>query len=112
MGKEKEYEMEPGFFPVDCKVLIMQEEVESQSDGGMYLPDTAVEKQEYAVNRGIIIAFGDGFFKRQMDGPIPPIGSKVLYDKYAGTRLRIRVNGKDRWVRMMNDSNIAAIVEE
>lgn len=112
MSENTEYEMSPGFFPTDCKVLVMQDDVDDVSSGGMFIPETAVEKEEYKVDRGIVIAYGDGFFKRNMDGPIPNVGDRVLYDKYAGTRIRFEVNGKQRWVRLMNDKNIGAIVEE
>ena len=38
--------------PVEYKVLIKPDEVEDKSAGGLYLPDSARDRQQFAVDRG------------------------------------------------------------
>jgi len=96
--------------PVEFKVLIKPDKVEDRSSGGLYLPDSARDRQQYAVDRGEVIAFGDGFFS-ELPGPIPKIGDKVIFNRYAGSLISLG-DGKDREdYRLCNDKDICAIIE-
>jgi chaperonin GroES len=113
--------------PVEFKVLIKPDEVEGQTSGGLYLPDSARDKQQFSVDRGEVIAFGIGFFS-ELPGPVPKVGDKVLYSRYAGTlfdvwedipegdetRYELQVKATKRKVtyRLLNDKDICAIMEE
>jgi chaperonin GroES len=92
--------------PVEFKVLIKPDEVEATS-GGLFLPDSVRDKQQFSVDRGTIISFGEGFF-RDLPGPIPKVGDKVIFNRYAGNL--IKIDGIEH--RLCNDKDICAIMEE
>lgn len=98
--------------PVRCVALIKPDKVEDQTEGGIYYPDVAKDRMQSAVQEGTIIAFGDGFFDR-LQGPVPKVGDKVIYDRYAGATLTVKEDdGKRVEYRLCNDNQIVAIVEE
>ena len=65
--------------PLGDRVLIKVEEAETKTASGLYIPDTAQEKTQ----TGNVVAVGD-------DEMITvKVGDKVMYDKYAGTAVKI-----------------------
>ena len=93
--------------PTEFKVLIKPDKVEGQTSGGLYLPDSARDKQQFSVDRGEVMSFGDGFYQ-ELPGPKPEVGDRVIFNRYAGSL--IKVDGQD--YRLCNDKDICAIVEE
>lgn len=102
-----------GIIPVECKVLIMPDEVRDKSAGGLYLPDSTREREQYAIDRGTIMAVGEGFFT-DMPGPVPKVGDKVVFNKYAGSLMMFEgENGTPRKsYRLCRDADIVAILRE
>lgn len=100
-----------GIIPVEYKVLILPDIVEDKSAGGMYLPDSVRDRQQYAMDRGAILAIGDGFFC-ELPGPSPKVGDKVIFNKYAGSLITIYIEGVRREARLCNDKDICAILKE
>jgi len=97
--------------PTEFKVLIKPDKVDSQTSGGLFLPETVRDKQQFSVDRGEIIATGNGFFQ-DIPGPIPEIGDKVIFNRYAGTLITVdEENGRVDY-RICNDKDICAILEE
>ena len=96
--------------PTEFKVLIKPDKVEGQTSGGLYLPDSARDKQQFSVDRGEIMDFGEGFF-RDLPGPIPKVGDRVIFNRYAGSLITIEDNGRTDY-RLCNDKDICAILEE
>ena len=83
--------------PISDRVLVKVEEVEEKTASGIFIPQTAQEKTQIA----LVIAIGD-------DEEITvKIGDKIMYDKYAGTT--IKVDGSDHLLLRMTD--ILAIIE-
>jgi co-chaperonin GroES (HSP10) len=113
--------------PVEFKVMVRPDKVEEQSAGGIWAPTESVDKQQFSVDRGEVIAFGAGFFS-ELPGPVPQVGDKVLFDRYGGTlfdvwedipegdetRYELQVKATKRKVtyRLLNDKDICAIMEE
>jgi co-chaperonin GroES (HSP10) len=98
--------------PVRCVALIKPDKVDDKSSGGLYLPEHARDRMQFAVDRGEVIAVGDGFYKG-MNGPIPEIGDKVIFDRYAGSLItNLNKDGKREDFRLVNDDSIVAIIEE
>jgi len=89
--------------PLGEKVLIERLEAETQTAGGIVLPDSAKEKPQ----KGTVLALGDG--KMLDDGTRGgfqvAIGDTVLFSSYAGTE--IKVDGKE--YLLMDESDILAI---
>lgn len=96
--------------PTEFKVLIKPDKVEGQTSGGLYLPDSARDKQQFSVDRGTVIDFGEGFF-RDLPGPAPKVGDRVIFNRYAGSLITIDDNGRTDY-RLCNDKDICAILEE
>ena len=72
--------------PLNDRVLVIREEEEQKSVGGIIIPDTAKEKPQ----RGKIVAAGAG--KMGEDGKRIPLevkaGDRILFGKYAGTEIK------------------------
>ena len=73
--------------PLNDRVLVLGEDEEQKSAGGIIIPDTAKEKPQ----RGKVVAVGSG--KRDKDGKRIPlevkVGDRILFGKYAGTEIKI-----------------------
>ena len=91
--------------PINDRVLVIREEEEQKSAGGIIIPDTAKEKPQ----RGKIVAAGPG--KMGEDGKRIPLevkeGNRVLFSKYAGTE--IKLDGVEHV--FMKEDDILSIVE-
>ena len=73
--------------PLNDHVLVLREDEEQKSVGGIIIPDTAKEKPQ----RGKVVAVGSG--KIDKDGKRIPVevkkGDRILFGKYAGTEIKI-----------------------
>jgi chaperonin GroES len=91
--------------PLNDRVLVKRLEEEMVTAGGIIIPDSAKEKPM----RGEVIAVGPG--KMGEDGkrakPAVEKGEKVLFNKYAGTE--IKVDGEE--YLMMREDDILAVIE-
>ena len=82
--------------PLGDRVLIKVEEAETKTASGLYIPDTAQEKTQ----TGSVVAIGE-------DEMIAvKVGDKVMYDKYAGTSVKIN----DEEHLLVSNSDILAVV--
>lgn len=84
--------------PLGDRVLVKLAEVEEKTAGGIYIPQTAQEKTQ----TGVVEAIGD-----DKDVIKVKAGDKIMYDKYAGTS--VKVDGEEKLLLRMSD--ILAIVE-
>ena len=84
--------------PLADRVMVKLEKNEAKTAGGIIIPDTAQEKTQ----QGAVVEVGDDAEAIK----VKP-GQKVMYDKYAGTQ--IKINGEDHLILKMAD--IIAIVE-
>jgi len=91
--------------PLNDRVLVIREEEEQKTVGGIIIPDTAKEKPQ----RGKIVAAGPG--KMGEDGKRIPLeireGDRILFSKYAGTE--IKLDGVEHL--FMREDDILSIVE-
>ena len=86
--------------PLADRVMVKLEKNEAKTAGGIIIPDTAQEKTQ----QGVVVEVGPGTEK---DPITVKAGQKVMYDKYAGTQ--IKIDGEDHLIVRMAD--IIAIVE-
>ncbi len=84
--------------PIGDRVLVKLESVEEKTSGGIFIPQTAQEKTQ----TGKIIAVGD-----DKDAIKVKVGQKIMYDKYAGTS--VKVEGEEQLIIKMAD--ILAVIE-
>jgi chaperonin GroES len=83
--------------PIGDRVLIKVQEGETQTKSGLFIPQTAQEKTQ----EGVIVAVGtdESITVKEKD--------KVLYEKYAGTG--IKIDGTDHLILKMKE--IIAIID-
>jgi chaperonin GroES len=84
--------------PIGDRILLKVEAAETKTAGGLIIPDTAQEKTQ----TGKVVAVGD-----DKDAVKVKKGDRVMYDKYAGTS--VKIDGDDHLIVKMQD--IIAIVE-
>jgi chaperonin GroES len=84
--------------PLLDRVMVKLEKNEAKTAGGIIIPDTAQEKTQ----QGTVVEIGDD---KEVIKVKP--GQKVMYDKYAGTQ--IKIDGEDHLILKMSD--IIAVVE-
>ena len=77
--------------PIGDRLLIKMEGVEEKTAGGIYIPQTAQEKTQI----GKVVAIGD-----DKDAIKVKTGQKVMYDKYAGTT--VKVDGDEQLIIKMS----------
>jgi len=84
--------------PLADRILVKMEKSEAKSAGGIIIPDTAQEKTQ----TGVVCEVGD-------DKEVIKVksGQKVMYDKYAGTQ--VKIDGIEYLILKMSD--ILAVVE-
>ncbi|MCL4238118.1 MAG: co-chaperone GroES [Anaerolineae bacterium] len=85
--------------PLGARVLVLPLEGESQSPGGVLLPETAKEKPQ----QGTIEAIGD---PDEMETNLK-VGDRVLFPKYTGTE--IKFEGKT--YLLMNEDDVLARIQ-
>ena len=84
--------------PLADRVMVKLEKNEAVTAGGIFIPDTAQEKTQ----QGVVVAVGDDTEVIKVKA-----GQKVMYDKYAGTQ--IKIDGEEHLILKMAD--IIAVVE-
>jgi chaperonin GroES len=93
------------FRPLNDRVVVLREDKEQKSTGGIIIPDTAKEKPQ----RGKIVAVGPG--KMGDDGKRISMevkkGDHVLFAKYAGTD--IKFDGVEHVI--MREEDILSVIE-
>jgi len=84
--------------PLGDRVLVKIQESETKTAGGIIIPQTAQEKTQ----TGVVIAVGT-------DKDVIKVkeGDKVMYDKYAGTQ--IKIEGAEHLIVKMQD--VLAVIE-
>ena len=90
--------------PLADRVLVKVEEGETKTTGGIIIPQTAQEKTQ----TGVVVAVGPGKETEKGKEPITvSVGQKVMYDKYAGTQ--VKIDGVEHLIVKMSD--IIAVIE-
>jgi chaperonin GroES len=84
--------------PLADRVMVKLEKNESKTVGGIIIPDTAQEKTQ----TGLVVEVGDDKEVIKVSA-----GQKVMYDKYAGTQ--VKIDGEEHLILKMAD--IIAIIE-
>ncbi len=84
--------------PLADRVMVKLQQNEAKTASGIIIPDNAQEKTQ----TGVVVEIGD-------DKDIIKVqaGQKVMYDKYAGTQ--VKIDGVEHLILKMSD--IIAIIE-
>ncbi|GHV89340.1 10 kDa chaperonin [Spirochaetia bacterium] len=84
--------------PLADRVMVKLEKNEAKTASGIIIPDTAQEKTQ----AGTVIAVGDDTEVIKVKA-----GQKVMYDKYAGTQ--VKIDNEEHLILKMSD--IIAVIE-
>jgi chaperonin GroES len=92
--------------PLADRVLVERLESETQTKGGLFIPDSAKEKPQ----EGRVLSVGTGKILEGGDVAALTVqeGDRVLFGKYSGTE--IKIDGEDRLI--IREDDILGIVEE
>jgi len=88
-------------------VIILPDEIEQKTKGGLYMPDDVHERDTYAQARGKLVAKSAYAFAEWKEGA-PEIGDTVVFVKYAGPMTK-GLDGKE--YRIVNDKDVLAVIE-
>ena len=98
--------------PLEYRVLLRINHVDSITQGGIIMPGTAVEKQLFGKTKGEIVCMGDEAFTGPSGGYIsnkPEVGDTVITAKYAGSTYK---DSQGYLYRFCNDKDIISIEEK
>lgn len=100
-----------GIEPTEYKVLVKPKTVDEKSKGGIIIPETSKDREQYAQMEGELIAVSPLAFTyddwKDATDKRPKPGDRVLFAKFAGAI----VKGKDGIeYRLANDKDVAAVL--
>lgn len=91
--------------PLSDRLVVQPKNTETQTAGGIYIPDTASTEKP---SQGTVIAIGNG---KVVDGKIQPlqvkVGDQVLFGKYAGTSVKL----DDKDMLIMREEDVMGVLE-
>lgn len=101
-----------GIKPMGDAILILPDQPQAKTSGGIYLSDNEVERRAYSAETGVIVAVGDGAWAwnadrtRKYEGERPSPGTRVYFERYSGQL----PHGIDGLIyRLMTDKQIGGI---
>ena len=101
-----------GIHPLEYKILVLPKEVETKTKGGLFLPETKVEKDGFQRREGILVAMSPMAFSFP-DWPEgvekPKVGDRVMFARYQADEVTGK-DGQTYWI--MADKAVMAIIEE
>jgi len=103
-------DLDPGLKMLEFNVLVLPDEAEKRTKGGIILVDETAEADKHAKNTGMLVAVSPAAFNYddEIRAVQPEVGVMVLYAKYGGTIVKGR-DGRD--YRVLKDKDIAAVIE-
>lgn len=97
-----------GVSPLEYKVIVLPDAVETTTAGGIILTDAAISDKQTAATRGEVVAISPIAFNYDEFPPdsVPVVGSRVLMGRYTGVTFT-GADGQD--YRIMNDKDIIGL---
>jgi len=92
--------------PLGDKIIVKRNEAESQTDSGIYLPESAKDKPK----QGTVMALGAGNLNKETGERLPftvKEGDDVIFSSYSGTE--VKIDGDDFLI--MTEDDILGIID-
>jgi len=105
-SKKRSPKTKLSFRPLGDRIVVKRAEAESQTEAGIYLPESAKDKPKH----GTVIAIGDGRLNHETGEYTPfsvAVGDSVLFTSYAGTE--VKLDGEE--LLIMTEDDILAVVD-
>jgi co-chaperonin GroES (HSP10) len=97
-----------GIHPKGARVLVLPEQVEKQSKGGIVFHDEAVKREEMAQTKGVVVEVGPDCWLDQNTQEWAKVGDTIVFGRYAG----VFYDGKDgKKYRLINDLDVVATLD-
>lgn len=96
-----------GITPLGHRILVLPEEIETKTAGGIILHGTYAEREEMAQTKALVVAVGDDAYNDQASAWCGE-GDQILFAKYSGL-LWDGLDGKK--YRVINDLDAVAILD-
>lgn len=104
---------ESGVIPLDLRVVVMPDPVETVTKGGIILAEVAVDREKYATVKATLVGIGENAWEeaasRSNNFTKPEAGERVMIAKYGGVLFK-GIDGID--YRIMNDEDVIARLKE
>ena len=97
--------------PTGWRILVLPFKMKDKTEGGLYLGQETVERQQVASQCGNVLAMGSECYqdkKRYPSGPWCKVGDWVVFARYAGSR--IEIEGGE--VRLLNEDEVLATIQD
>lgn len=95
-----------GGLPAEQRLVILPDEKLDRTPGGIIIPET---NQENKPEFGTVVLKGIGDIDRSMKYNI---GDRVLYSEYAGTEVKLNLDGEDKTYKIMDQMDVMMIIWE
>ena len=103
-----------GIIPVEFFVVVEMPLPKEKTSGGIILPETTMDKDKISAHEGTLVAVSPCAFDyaNWPEGSRKPeVGDRVLFKRHAGWLHEREIAGQKRLFRLLNDKDIAAILE-
>ena len=100
-----------GIRPVEYNCLVLPDEVKEQTAGGLFIPQSKKEKDEFARMEGVLVAASPvAFDYAEWPDPAdkPKVGDRVVFARYQATEITGK-DGRKYW--LLKDKAIAGVME-
>ncbi len=101
---------EANFKPSGHNILVCMDEVESETQGGIYIPQDITDKEEMAGTQATIIAIGAAAWADSRVGPWAKVGDHVMIAKFAGQLWKVK--GSKKKYRVIADLSVVGIIHD
>jgi co-chaperonin GroES (HSP10) len=101
-----------GWTAIGDRVLVLPDQVPTQTAGGIELPEETRERHTFAAETGVLVAIGPDAFlwnsdrTRKWEGEKPQIGDRVYFERYSGGLVR---GDDDLFYRCCDDKQIGLV---
>lgn len=98
--------------PIGWKMLVRLDLEIEKTKGGIIIPDIAKDDSLHLAVTGTVVAMGPQCFTREDMGGKPwcKLGDIIMFEKYSGRRFKVQEKGGKRELRILNDDDFEAIV--
>jgi len=105
--------MELGIEPLGHRMLVKRVKPPSETEGGLALSDLSSEAAKAGIQRGVVIALGEG--RKSKDGTLVPfqcsVGDIVVFGRWGGIEVGI-FDHDGQEVLVMPETEVLAIEQE
>lgn len=100
----------PKVWPEGVKLLILVDESESATAGGIVIPHRIRDNNQLKLTMGTVLRLGPDAAVRMGDGKECGPGSRIIFARYGGYRLSELETRRD--LRIINDEDVLALLED